>query len=112
MKKARVLPTAEERRLARGEVITRMATLEGGPQHGQTILDEVVAENCVIHLESMSASEYCLIVYGRAETVWYVIGAKRAPVTACESWREKTPRKKVRPAVPRRRPPRRRPADR
>lgn len=78
----------EQTRLQRGNVITRIAQDE---RHG-TVLDEIVAENCTIHVEVMTDQSVSLVVYGRKETVWYAIGTKRARVEIFEQGREKAKR--------------------
>jgi hypothetical protein len=55
-------------------------------------LDDVVAENCTVHLERMSDSSWYLGVYTKREEVRFFIGAARANVEANECSRDRLPR--------------------
>ena len=52
-------------------------------------IDEVVAFGVDVHLERMDSNDFCLIVYAKGEIGCYRIAAKKATVTAFESWRER-----------------------
>lgn len=51
-------------------------------------IDELVATAAYVHLERMDTNSWCLIVETGTEKVCLFLGATRASVEACESWRE------------------------
>lgn len=51
-------------------------------------LDEVIAENAVVHLERMNDATFSLIVETASERACYFIGATRAKVSARQLWRD------------------------
>ena len=66
----------------RGEIEVRYDE----PEHRN--LDEVCANNAIVHLEQMNASQYSLMVYSPKETACFWITAKGGRIAAMESWRE------------------------
>ena len=89
---------SEQKRLKAGYVVVRHAK---DVRHDEPVFDEVVAYGATVHLEKMNDSQFCLIVYGRKETVWFMLGAKRALVDGHEYGREpEKGKRKKRPTEP------------
>jgi hypothetical protein len=72
-------------RVAR-EIEVRIAKLDDGTDE----FDEVVAENCTVHLEKMSDHMFTLMVYTRHETACFQIYSKnwKSHVDGREWWHE------------------------
>ncbi len=76
------------------EIEVRIATLGDGSRE----LDEIVADNCTVHLEKITDSMFSLMVYAERETACFHIHTKngKAHIDAHEVWREKaSPKRKT-----------------
>lgn len=70
-------------------IVVRHATLDDGSVE----FDEIFASDAHVHLEKMNDSQFCLIIETSKERACFMIGAKRAPVDAFESWRDQINRR-------------------